>query len=67
MPAFYDSRPLALSLFYFRGLTPAEADLYFLENAKKCAQYGVDLFNVKDSKNMEVNKAKFHIVTIWVI
>jgi hypothetical protein len=27
----------------FRGQTPAEADIHFLENAKKLAMYGVDL------------------------
>lgn len=44
-----------LCCVYYRGLTPAEADLYFLENAKKCAMYGVDMFTVKDSNNREVS------------
>ena len=45
-------------VFIWRGLTPAEADLYFLENAKKCAMYGVDMYNVKDSHNREVRWVK---------
>ncbi|XP_067938871.1 band 4.1-like protein 3 isoform X3 [Watersipora subatra] len=37
-----------------KGLTPAEADLYFLDNAKKCALYGMDMHKVKDSSNRAV-------------
>lgn len=33
--------------FYFRGQTPEEAELNFLENAKKLAMYGVDLHKAK--------------------
>lgn len=38
-----------------RGLTPAEADLYFLDSAKKCAMYGMDMHTVKNSANKEVS------------
>jgi len=31
----------------YRGQTPAEAELNFLENAKKLALYGVHLHNAK--------------------
>lgn len=35
-------------------MKPAEADLYFLQNAKRMAQYGMDLHEVKDSKNKKL-------------
>lgn len=34
-----------------KGQTPEEAELNFLENAKKLAMYGVDLHKAKDSEN----------------
>lgn len=37
-------------IFFFptrRGVTPAEAEINFLENAKKLSMYGVDLHNAK--------------------
>ncbi|XP_065211460.1 protein 4.1 homolog isoform X2 [Planococcus citri] len=36
------------------GLTPAEAELLYLENAKKLAMYGVDLHPAKDSDNVDI-------------
>lgn len=36
-----------LSLHTSRGLTPAQADAQFLENAKRLAMYGVDLHHAK--------------------
>ncbi|XP_062583472.1 band 4.1-like protein 3 isoform X3 [Saccostrea cucullata] len=37
-----------------KGQTPEEAELNFLENAKKLAMYGVDLHKAKDSQNQVV-------------
>lgn len=30
-----------------RGMTPAEAEMHFLENVKKLSMYGVDLHHAK--------------------
>lgn len=36
-----------ISCFLTRGLTPAQADAQFLENAKMLSMYGVDLHHAK--------------------
>lgn len=41
-------------LLFDRGLTPAEAELLYLENAKKLALYGVDLHPAKDSEGVDI-------------
>uniref|UniRef100_A0A3B3QEF4 Erythrocyte membrane protein band 4.1 like 1 n=1 Tax=Paramormyrops kingsleyae TaxID=1676925 RepID=A0A3B3QEF4_9TELE len=38
----------------YRGMTPAEAEINFLENAKKLSMYGVDLHHAKDSEGIEI-------------
>ncbi|XP_067218232.1 band 4.1-like protein 3b isoform X15 [Chanodichthys erythropterus] len=38
----------------YKGMTPAEADMLFLENAKKLSMYGVDLHRAKDSEGVEI-------------
>uniref|UniRef100_A0A8C5QPP9 Erythrocyte membrane protein band 4.1 like 3 n=1 Tax=Leptobrachium leishanense TaxID=445787 RepID=A0A8C5QPP9_9ANUR len=38
----------------YRGMTPAEAEVHFLENAKKLSMYGVDLHHAKDSEGVEI-------------
>ncbi|XP_072412329.1 band 4.1-like protein 2 isoform X13 [Chiloscyllium punctatum] len=37
-----------------RGLTPAQADAQFLENAKMLSMYGVDLHHAKDSEGVDI-------------
>jgi len=37
-----------------RGQTPAEAELHYLDNAKKLAMYGVDLHQAKDSEGVDI-------------
>jgi len=37
-----------------KGQTPAEAELHYLENAKKLAMYGVDLHQAKDSEGVDI-------------
>ncbi|XP_077666552.1 band 4.1-like protein 3 isoform X2 [Eretmochelys imbricata] len=37
-----------------RGMTPADAEMHFLENAKKLSMYGVDLHHAKDSEGVEI-------------
>ncbi|XP_041112679.1 band 4.1-like protein 1 isoform X3 [Polyodon spathula] len=38
----------------YRGMTPAEAEISFLENAKKLSMYGVDLHHAKDSEGIDI-------------
>lgn len=51
----YKSMKLILN---FRGQTPAEAELHYLENAKKLAMYGVDLHPAKDSEGVDIMLGK---------
>lgn len=37
-----------------KGQTPAEAELHYLENAKKLAMYGVDMHTAKDSEGVDI-------------
>ncbi|XP_028326291.1 LOW QUALITY PROTEIN: protein 4.1-like [Gouania willdenowi] len=38
----------------YRSMSPAQADLLFLENAKKLAMYGVDLHQAKDLDGVDI-------------
>uniref|UniRef100_A0A9J8AC61 FERM domain-containing protein n=1 Tax=Cyprinus carpio carpio TaxID=630221 RepID=A0A9J8AC61_CYPCA len=38
----------------YRGMIPAEAEMNFLENAKKLSMYGVDLHHAKDSEGIDI-------------
>ncbi|NWS22496.1 E41L1 protein, partial [Pachyramphus minor] len=42
------------SLSPYRGMTPGEAEIHFLENAKKLSMYGVDLHHAKDSEGIDI-------------
>ncbi|XP_057594351.1 band 4.1-like protein 2 isoform X4 [Hippopotamus amphibius kiboko] len=37
-----------------RGLSPAQADSQFLENAKRLSMYGIDLHHAKDSEGVDI-------------
>uniref|UniRef100_H3ATY6 Erythrocyte membrane protein band 4.1 like 3 n=1 Tax=Latimeria chalumnae TaxID=7897 RepID=H3ATY6_LATCH len=37
-----------------KGMTPAEAEMHFLENAKKLSMYGVDLHHARDSEGVDI-------------
>ena len=43
-----------------RGQTPAEAELNFLENAKKLALYGVHLHNAKVALSKRFHSSSYH-------
>lgn len=47
MKLYHYSAFLIMLFFIFRGMTPAQADTQFLENAKKLSMYGVDLHHAK--------------------
>ncbi|XP_061093268.1 protein 4.1b isoform X10 [Conger conger] len=38
----------------YRSMSPAQADMLFLENAKKLAMYGVDLHQAKDLEGVDI-------------
>uniref|UniRef100_A0AAX7VIZ9 FERM domain-containing protein n=1 Tax=Astatotilapia calliptera TaxID=8154 RepID=A0AAX7VIZ9_ASTCA len=38
----------------YKGMSPADAEMHFLENAKKLSMYGVDLHHAKDSEGVEI-------------
>nr|DBA33665.1 TPA: hypothetical protein GDO54_001312 [Pyxicephalus adspersus] len=38
----------------YRSMTPAQADLEFLENAKKLTMYGVDIHHAKDLEGVDI-------------
>ena len=37
-----------------RGQTPAEAEMNYLENAKKLAMYGVNIHSAKDAEGLDI-------------
>ncbi|KAM3856617.1 band 4.1-like protein 2 isoform 3-T3 [Vipera latastei] len=51
---FYPPDPSQLTEEITRGLTPAQADSQFIENAKRLSMYGVDLHHAKDSEGVDI-------------
>nr|XP_021521382.1 band 4.1-like protein 1 isoform X15 [Aotus nancymaae] len=51
---FYPPDPAQLTEDITRGMTPGEAEIHFLENAKKLSMYGVDLHHAKDSEGIDI-------------
>ncbi|XP_017390272.1 protein 4.1 isoform X19 [Cebus imitator] len=51
---FYPPDPAQLTEDITRSMTPAQADLEFLENAKKLSMYGVDLHKAKDLEGVDI-------------
>ncbi|XP_038659387.1 uncharacterized protein LOC119969610 isoform X6 [Scyliorhinus canicula] len=49
-----EERVVELHKTYNRGMTPGEAEMNFLENAKKLSMYGVDLHHAKDSEGIDI-------------
>uniref|UniRef100_A0A3Q3KQ55 FERM domain-containing protein n=1 Tax=Monopterus albus TaxID=43700 RepID=A0A3Q3KQ55_MONAL len=43
-----------MELHHNYGMSPAEAEVNFLENAKKLSMYGVDLHHAKDSEGIDI-------------
>ncbi|NXR35313.1 E41L1 protein, partial [Zosterops hypoxanthus] len=53
-PRLWGTQPCVPSLSPCRGMTPGEAEIHFLENAKKLSMYGVDLHHAKDSEGIDI-------------
>ncbi|KAI5095798.1 band 4.1-like protein 1, partial [Silurus meridionalis] len=49
-----EERVIELHRTYRQGMSPAEAEMNFLENAKKLSMYGVDLHHAKDSEGIDI-------------
>ncbi|KAI5612379.1 band 4.1-like protein 1, partial [Silurus asotus] len=49
-----EERVMELHRTYRQGMSPAEAEMNFLENAKKLSMYGVDLHHAKDSEGIDI-------------
>jgi FERM/RhoGEF/pleckstrin domain protein 2 len=45
---------------FYRGQSPAEADLNLLETARRCECYGVKLTSVKDNEGVPVSLSATH-------
>lgn len=48
-------------LYFFRGQSPAEADLNLLETARRCELYGIKMHPAKDHENVPLNLAVAHM------
>ena len=64
--AYYLRKPVDFGYRYdrysaHRGMTPAEAEINFLENAKKLSMYGVDLHHAKVGSS----KSYFYFALNW--
>lgn len=50
-----------ITILYFRGQSPAEADLNLLETARRCELYGIKMHPAKDHENVPLNLAVAHM------
>ena len=50
-----------LLYYYFRGLSPAEADHSMLEIARQLEMYGITLYPAQDSEGLDLKIAVHHM------